>query len=202
MKLIRDDQNEVRTLGALFDGEERICETLELPWRNNERGVSCIKEGTYECKLLFSQSRKMRLYWLQRVPGREAVQIHIGNFPKDIRGCILVGEERGKDQVVHSKRAFEKFMERMKGQDFFLTIESKKGSHNESKDMDSLSYRISSGHGMRDSKPADVPPGKSGNDPGNLQLPDPADSPHVPKAGPHRGTKGDSKKKESHHRKA
>ena len=122
MKLIRDDQNDLRTLGFLLDGDERIAETLELPWRDNKRGVSCIPEGTYECKLSMSPSRGYPVYWLQNVPGRQDVQIHIGNFPKDIRGCILVGEERGVDQVVRSKRAFNAFMERMGGKDFTLEI--------------------------------------------------------------------------------
>ena len=122
MKLIRDDQNDIRTLGAMFDGEERIAETLELPWRDNQRGISCIPEGVYECKLAFSPSRKYDVYWLQNVPGRQDVQIHIGNFPKDIRGCILLGRERGKDLVAHSKVAFDRFMARMGGKDFPLSI--------------------------------------------------------------------------------
>jgi hypothetical protein len=122
MKLIRDNQNDVRTLGAMFDGEERLCETLELPWRDNQRGISCIPEGVYECKMAHSPSRGYPVYWLQNVPGRQDVQIHIGNFPKDIRGCILLGEERGDNQVVHSKVAFDKFMERMGRKDFTLII--------------------------------------------------------------------------------
>ena len=122
MILLRDSQDSVRTLGAMFDGDERLCETLELPWRDNQRGISCIPEGVYECKMAFSPSRKYPVYWLQDVPGREAVQIHIGNFPKDIRGCILLGEERGVNQVVHSKGAFDKFMKRMGGKPFTLTI--------------------------------------------------------------------------------
>jgi hypothetical protein len=121
--LIRDDRDDVRTLGAMFDGEERVAETLELPWRDNQRGVSCIPEGTYECKLAWSPSRKYNVYWLQDVPGRQDVQIHVGNFPKDIRGCILVGTTRGKNCVNSSKKAFAKFMERMGGKDFTLTIE-------------------------------------------------------------------------------
>lgn len=121
--LRRDDQNDIRTLGAMFDGDERICETLELPWRDNQRGISCIPEGIYECKLAHSPSRGYDVYWLQNVPGRQDVQIHIGNFPKDIRGCILIGRERGVNQVVHSKVAFDKFMGRMGGEDFTLVIE-------------------------------------------------------------------------------
>lgn len=122
MKLIRDDQNDICTLGYLLDGDERIAETLELPWRDNKRGISCIPEGTYQCHLADSPSRGYPVYWLQNVPGRQDVQIHIGNFTKDIRGCILVGEERGVNQVVHSKRAFGKFMERMGGKNFTLEI--------------------------------------------------------------------------------
>ena len=125
MELIRDDQDDVRTMGYLLDGEDRLAETLELPWRDNQRGISCIPEGTYKCELAPSPSRGYSVYWLQNVPGRQDVQIHIGNFPKDIRGCILVGEERGVDQVVHSKRAFDAFMARMGGKDFTLTIEKK-----------------------------------------------------------------------------
>ena len=125
MRLTRDDQNAVRTLGAMFDGDVRVCETLELPWRDNYRGISCIPEGAYLCKLGYSPSRKHDVYWLQDVPGRSDVQIHIGNFPRDIRGCILVGRERGVNQVVHSRVAFGKFMERMGGKDFTLTIKMK-----------------------------------------------------------------------------
>ena len=64
--LRRDDQNDIRTLGAMFDGDERICETLELPWRDNQRGISCIPEGIYECKLAHSPSRGYDVYWLER----------------------------------------------------------------------------------------------------------------------------------------
>lgn len=122
MRLIRDDQDSVRTLGAMFDGDERVCETLELAWRDNQRGISCIPEGTYECKAAHSPSRGYSVYWLQNVPGRKDVQIHIGNFPEDIRGCILVGKKRGKNSVLSSRVAFDDFMDRMGGEDFTLEI--------------------------------------------------------------------------------
>lgn len=126
MKLIllkRDDQDDVRTLGRMFDEDGLwMCETLELPWRDNQRGISCIPEGVYECKLAHSPSRGYPVYWLQDVPGRKDVQIHIGNFTKDIRGCILVGTKRGKDSVLVSRVAFDDFMARMGGKDFTLEI--------------------------------------------------------------------------------
>ena len=127
MRLIRNDQNSTRTLGYILDGEDRIFETLELPWRDNQRGVSCIPEGTYECTAGYSPSRGYDVYWLQDVPGRSDVQIHIGNYPKDIRGCILIGKRRGDNMVVDSRIAFKEFMARMEGKPFTLTIEKDAG---------------------------------------------------------------------------
>jgi hypothetical protein len=122
IRLVRDDQNDVRTLGAMFDGSERICETLELPWRGNKHNVSCIPFGTYECRLAYSPSHKRDLYWIHGVPERDSVEIHIGNTVLDTKGCILVGKEREKDMVVHSREAFNKFMAHMGGANFILSI--------------------------------------------------------------------------------
>ena len=36
------------TNGALFVNGRFICFTIELPWRENRRNVSCIPEGRYE----------------------------------------------------------------------------------------------------------------------------------------------------------
>jgi hypothetical protein len=124
MLLVRDDWNDIRTFGALYtDDGERFLETLELPWRDNERGVSCIPDGLYSCRYLFSPSRKRKVYWLENVPGREAVQIHIGNFTSDIRGCILVGLRRDGNAVLDSRKAFAKLLQVTHGQDFNLRIE-------------------------------------------------------------------------------
>ena len=122
VELRRDDQNSIRTFGAMYLGDTRICETLELPWKDNQRGISCIPEGVYECKLAPSPSRGYSVYWLQDVPGRHDVQIHIGNFTRDIRGCILLGMKRAENAVLESRVAFNKFMAIMDGQDFTLRI--------------------------------------------------------------------------------
>jgi len=122
INLIRDDQNEIRTLGAMFDGEERICETLELPWKNNQHNISCIPEGKYLCKIAYSPVHKRDVYWIQNVPNRDSVEIHIGNFTKDTKGCILLGITRAHDYILRSKEAFNKFMERMAKKDFTLNI--------------------------------------------------------------------------------
>jgi hypothetical protein len=44
------------------------------------------------------------------VPGRSDIRIHIGNFPQDTLGCLLVGEMKGQDKIFNSKPAFEKLL--------------------------------------------------------------------------------------------
>lgn len=96
-----------QTLGTLtvYDedtGKEVFkCRTLELPWKNNQRNVSCIPEGHYDVSAHVSPTFG-KCYWIQDVKDRSEVLIHVGNYagsknPKtgksDIRGCILVGKE-------------------------------------------------------------------------------------------------------------
>jgi hypothetical protein len=87
---------EVQALGDLtiFDGDEEIfsCKTLELPWKNNKRYISCIPKGTYE--VIKRDSVKLKKHFhILNVPGRSDILIHIGNYYTQIKGCILVGEE-------------------------------------------------------------------------------------------------------------
>ena len=49
--IIRDTFTDVSTLGQLFLNGERFCDTLELPWKNNQRRISCIPEGEYKVRI-------------------------------------------------------------------------------------------------------------------------------------------------------
>ena len=49
--LIRDTFSEKSTIGELFLNGERICDTLENPWLDNQRNISCIPEGEYKVRL-------------------------------------------------------------------------------------------------------------------------------------------------------
>jgi hypothetical protein len=75
--------------------------TLEEPWRNNERRVSCVPKGTYECKP-HTGLRFQNVWRLHGVPNRDAILIHAGNTTDDIEGCILIGMDHG---VLRNKRA-------------------------------------------------------------------------------------------------
>ena len=61
------------------------------------------------------------------VPGWEGVLIHIGNYPEDTLGCILVGYNEIKGAVVNSTKAFWGLYEQLKeaddlGEKIWITI--------------------------------------------------------------------------------
>jgi hypothetical protein len=95
--LIRTHYAPDYTQGILlvFDNELNLkfqCCTLELPWRNNMRQVSCIPEGTYQVVRRNNAKFKDHYHVLQ-VPGRDFILIHPGNYTSQILGCILPGSE-------------------------------------------------------------------------------------------------------------
>ena len=78
------------TLGRLRCGDFQ-CFTLELPWRNNERGRSCIPAGNYRARLYDSPMHDMVVLF-EDVPDLSMIEIHAGNYTTQIEGCILVGD--------------------------------------------------------------------------------------------------------------
>ena len=78
------------TLGRLTYGDFQ-CFTLELPWKDNEQNISCIPEGEYKAVKFLSPS-KGEVMLLQHVPNRTYIEIHAGNYTRQILGCILVGD--------------------------------------------------------------------------------------------------------------
>ena len=108
--LIRDDFSEKSTLGKLFLNGEMFCDTLELPWLDNQRSISCIPEGEYKVRLRTAKESATRDYLhllVQDVEGRSYILVHIGNYPRDTKGCILVAQSRQQDSVYNSRLAME-----------------------------------------------------------------------------------------------
>lgn len=98
------------TLGMLYvDGADLPpIYTLEEPWKDNQRKISCIPPGKYVCRP--HEGIKFKSVWqLQDVPGRDAILIHAGNTTMDVEGCILVGLEHGildgREAVLKSRQA-------------------------------------------------------------------------------------------------
>tara|TARA_R110001583_G_scaffold22800_10_gene85133 strand:+ start:305 stop:739 length:435 start_codon:yes stop_codon:yes gene_type:complete len=103
--LIRDTFTENSTIGELFLNGERMCDTLENPWKDNQRNISCIPEGEYKVRLRLARESATRDYLhllVQDVPNRDWILFHRGNSAKDTSGCILVGLNSEQDVVYNS----------------------------------------------------------------------------------------------------
>ena len=108
--LIRDTFTEESTIGELFLDGERICDTLERPYFNNQRNISCIPEGEYPVRLRLPRESATRDYLhllVQDVPNRDWILFHRGNTAKDTSGCILVGLGSQQDTVNNSTLAMD-----------------------------------------------------------------------------------------------
>ena len=111
--LIRDDFTDKSTLGKLFLNGEMFCQTLELPYLDNQRSISCIPIGQYKVRMRYPRESATRDYLhllVKDVKDRSYILVHIGNSAKDTRGCILVGIGTEQDFVKNSTLAMELLM--------------------------------------------------------------------------------------------
>ena len=108
--ILRDTFSDESIIGELFLNDERFCDTLELPFKDNQRSVSCIPTGEYKVRLRLPRESATRDYMhllVQDVPNRDYILFHRGNSAKDTRGCILVGQGSQQDVVHNSTLAMD-----------------------------------------------------------------------------------------------
>lgn len=147
LQLKRIFKGSTYTIGKLYVNGEYFCDTLEDTDRGltSEMPISKIKDikiygktaiptGTYKIVMnVVSETFKNRswakpyggkLPRLVNVPGYEGVLIHVGNKPEDTLGCLLVGENKVKGQVINSTAAFNRLMTELnKDKNIEITIE-------------------------------------------------------------------------------
>jgi len=86
--------------GELTLNGKHIAYTIELPWRENKKRMSCIPEGTYILRKRYSEKFKWHFVLLD-VPNRSGILIHPANdAQKELQGCIapvikITGEGKG-----------------------------------------------------------------------------------------------------------
>jgi hypothetical protein len=108
----------------------KVAHTIELPWLDNKRRVSCISEGRYEVMKRYTEKHKDHLI-LMNVPGRDGILIHPANDAvRELMGCIapvtaLTGEGKG----IQSKAANDRVKALVelafsKGERVFLTVKT------------------------------------------------------------------------------
>ena len=119
VSLKRNSSSGSETLGELSLENGSVLHTLELPWKNNRRNISCIPLGTYE--VIGHVSPKFgKCYWVKDVPGRSEILFHVGNSPKDSRGCILVGQKVVANRLVSSKIAMSQLLNELSWPNSFI----------------------------------------------------------------------------------
>lgn len=128
--LKRKSDDGYQTLGELYLTPPGVlpfrCLTLELPWKDNQKKISCIPKGTYKVVKRSSEKYKEHFHILN-VPNRDYILIHNANFKNDLLGCIGVGDAYsdingdGKLDVLNSKKTLANLYKLMPNE-FELTI--------------------------------------------------------------------------------
>lgn len=120
------------TLGSIYSPSgELICKTMELPWRENKRAISCIPEGIYHViKQPPKESRPYPYFRLPNVPGRSGILIHRITYVNGLLGCIGVGSrfhdfnKDGVPDMAESSKKLQWMIENMP-EEFNLLITEK-----------------------------------------------------------------------------
>lgn len=122
------------TIGSLYVNDTYVCDTLEDRDRGLAQGMSvlsikarkvfgktAIPTGTYEIDMDTVSTKFKSKMWaspyggkiprLLDVKGFSGVLMHVGNTASDSLGCVLVGENRVKGQVINSAKTFKSLMD-------------------------------------------------------------------------------------------
>lgn len=128
LNLKRIDKGERGTNGLIVYNGTVLCSTIERPWINNQRRISCIPEGTYELQKRHSEKFGWHL-WVKDVPGRDLILIHPANDAmKELNGCIApVTTLTGMGKGVGSRAAVSMLfgvvhLAMEKGEKVYLTV--------------------------------------------------------------------------------
>lgn len=125
ISLIRIASNQDGTFGVLLDESVPFALTVERPWLNNKKNVSCIPVGNYLCKRINSP-KFGDTFEVTDVPLRSDILFHKGNTEDSTHGCIVIGEEfgelNGKTAVLSSSKGFNEFLRRLKDVNEFTLL--------------------------------------------------------------------------------
>lgn len=147
MKLVLDRifKGKDYTIGKLYVDGKYLCDTLEDIDRGLKQtdsletikstkvyGETAIPTGVYTITIdtvspkfkdrIWAKPYNGKLPRFMDVPGYEGVLIHVGNKPEDTLGCILVGDNKIKGQVVNSTARFNQLMTKLQKASDRITI--------------------------------------------------------------------------------
>ncbi len=137
IKLIRNSGQTIETSGRLTVDATHSFDTLELPWKENSTGLSCIPVGVYPwVKVAATKKIPYKHISIQNVSGRDGICIHSANFAAQAQyktlpngtkvlnadhvqllGCVAVGQgyadinKDGIPDIINSKMSLGKLMD-------------------------------------------------------------------------------------------
>jgi hypothetical protein len=122
LKQVRHEKTDETTIGDFFINGERFCYGLEpvdrglnadMPLEEIQRvkvdGETAIPLGRYQVIKFHSPAHNKYLARVINVPDFDFIEIHIGNFAKDTKGCLVLGYEMAVNSVLDSRAAIEEF---------------------------------------------------------------------------------------------
>jgi hypothetical protein len=106
------------TIGVLMVDGKKFSDTLEdkvrdLSSEKKVYGETAIPAGKYKVVMSMSSKFKRVMPYLENVPQFTGIMIHPGNTPKDTLGCILVGENKKKGQLINSRKYSDELNKRI-----------------------------------------------------------------------------------------
>lgn len=117
------------TNGKLRLQQQHICYTIERPWLDNRRQLSCIPEGRYPIRPRYSPRYGWH-YLVDEVKDRSLILIHpANNALQELQGCLApVTSLSGEGLGLQSRKAFRKLKQILdpyftRGESVYLTIQ-------------------------------------------------------------------------------
>lgn len=127
------------TISEMYVDGEMFCHVLEDAYRPQKvSGFTRIGSGEYEIKKRevvspMTERYRRKYHWfdwhleLQNVPEFQHIYIHIGNFPKDTDGCLLVGKWNLQPSFISNStdtfhELYELISEKLLEEDVFIRI--------------------------------------------------------------------------------
>ena len=121
--------NDIYFSDVLEDPDKGLQDSMSLEeiQKIKIKGNTCIPYGTYNITITYSPRFKKNLPLLNNVKGFDGIRIHSGNTPQDTEGCLLLGFNKVKGQVIDSRITTDKLIAQIqqalnKGEKVTITI--------------------------------------------------------------------------------
>lgn len=110
---LEDKVRDLNKNGKFDNGEVKIPNETAIPYGtyNVTMNIQSLKYSNY-AKYPYVKKYNAFMPRLQNVPSFEGILIHAGNTTDHTSGCILVGENKIKGQVVNSQKIWTNLMDK------------------------------------------------------------------------------------------